>query len=141
MPGARSAVSHSPVSGNVSFTLGLPLAGPGIGSTPRLEGMSLRISFMSSAWRDPEARAATSPCSTLHTVLLCILAVHIPRRVVVSGISRRHSGRCFSALPQSLYHSPFRLPRRNAIASDARCRHSWVACSIPACGQVTERVK
>ena len=33
-----------------------------------------------------------------------------------------------------LARSPFRLPRRNAIASDARYRHSGVACSIPAGG-------
>ena len=75
-------------------------------------------------WRDPEAHNATSPSSTLHTVLLWVLAFHNPRCVVVSGRSRRHSGRCFNALSQSLYLSSFRLPRRNAIASDARCRHS-----------------
>ena len=46
----------------------------------------------------------------------------------------RHSSRCFNALSQSLYLSSFRLPRRNAIASDARCCHSGVACSIPAGG-------
>ena len=85
VPGACSAVPHSPVSGNVSSTRGLPLAGPGIGSTPRLGGMSLKILFISSGSRCPVARAATSPSSTLQTVLLCILAVHIPLLVVVSG--------------------------------------------------------
>ena len=97
LPGACSAVPHSPVSGNVSSTRGLPLAGPGIGSTPLLGGMSLKISFIPSSSRCPVARAATSPSSTLQTVLLCILAVHIPLRVVVSGGSRRHSGHCLSA--------------------------------------------
>ena len=46
-------VSHSPVSGNVSYTRGLPLAGPGIGSTPCLGGMSFRISIISSGSRRP----------------------------------------------------------------------------------------
>ena len=92
MPDADSAVPQSPVSGNVPSARGLPLAGPGTGSTPRLGGMSLRISFMPSV-----ARAETSPSSTLWTVLLCILAVHIPPPVMVSGASRRHSGRCLNA--------------------------------------------
>ena len=48
LPGACSAVPHSPVSGNVSSTRGLPLAGPGIGSTPLLGGMSLKMSFIPS---------------------------------------------------------------------------------------------
>ena len=74
---------------------------------------------MASGWRDPEARAARSPSSTLHTMLLCILAVHNPRRVVRSRGSRWRSGLCFSALSHSLYLSPSRLPRRNAIASAA----------------------
>ena len=97
LPCACSAVPHSPVSGNVSSTRGLPLAGPGIGSTPLLGGMSLKISFIPSVSRCPVARAETSPSSTLQTVLLCILAVHIPLCVVVSGGSRRHSGRCLNA--------------------------------------------
>ena len=97
LPGACSAVPHSPVSGNVSSTRGLPLAGPGIGSTPLLGGMSLKISFIPSGSRCPVARAETSPSSTLQTVLLGILAVHIPLCVVVSGGSRRHSGRCLNA--------------------------------------------
>ena len=97
VPGACSAVPHSPVSGNVSSTRGLPLAGPGIRSTPFLGGMSLKISFISSGSRCPVACAATSPSSTLQTVLLCILAVHIPLRLVVSWGSRRYSGRCLSA--------------------------------------------
>ena len=63
--------------------------------------------------RDPEDRAATSPSSTLPSVLLCILAVHNPRRVVRSGGSRRHSGLCFQALSQSLY-----LSRSQEKASD-----------------------
>ena len=46
LPGTCSAVPHSPVSGNVSSTRGLPLAGPGIGSTPLLGGMSLKISLI-----------------------------------------------------------------------------------------------
>ena len=54
--------------------------------------------------------------------------------MVVSGTSRRHSDLCFNTLSQSLYLSLFRLPRRNAIASDARCRHSGVACFILAGG-------
>ena len=41
LPGACSAVPHSPVSGNVSSTRGLPLADLGIGSPPLLGGMSL----------------------------------------------------------------------------------------------------
>ena len=128
IPCAYSVVPHSPVSGNISSTLGLPLAGPGIGSTSRLGGRSLKILFMASGWRDPEAHAATSPSSILHTVLLCILVVHNPRWVVVSRGSRWHTGLCFSALSQSLYLSPSQLPRRNAIASDARCHHSgWPA--------------
>ena len=128
MPGAYSAVLHSPVFGNISSTLGLPLAGPGIGSTSRLGGRSLKISFMASVWRDPEARAVTSPSSTLHTVLLCILAVHNPRWVVVSRGLRRHSGLCFNALSQLLYLSPSRLPMTNAIASDAHwCTQGWPA--------------
>ena len=45
----------------------------------------------------PVARAETSPSSTLQTVLLCILAVHIPPSVVMSEASRRHSGRCLNA--------------------------------------------
>ena len=49
MPDADSAVPQSPVSGNVPSARGLPLAGPGTGSTPRLGGMSLRISFISSS--------------------------------------------------------------------------------------------
>ena len=48
MPCASPFVSHSPASPYVSSTWGLPLAGPGIGSTPRLGGISLRISFISS---------------------------------------------------------------------------------------------
>ena len=78
LPNADSAVPQSPVSRNVSSARGLPLAGPGIGSTPRLRGMSLKISFIPSGSRCPVARAETSPSSTLQTVLLCILAVHIP---------------------------------------------------------------
>ena len=97
MPGACSAVPHSPVSGNVSSAWGLPLAGPGIGSTPLLGGMSLKISFIPSGSRCPVARATTSPSCTLQTVLLCILAVHIPLCVVVSRGLRRHSSRCLSA--------------------------------------------
>ena len=97
LPGACSAVPHSPISGNVSSTQGLPLGGPGIGSTPLLGGMSLNISLIPSGSRCPVAHAATSPSSTLQTVLLCILAVQIPLRVVVSGGSRRHSSRCLSA--------------------------------------------
>ena len=102
LPNADSAVPQSPVSGNVSSARGLPLAGPGIGSTPRLGGMSLKISFIPSGSRCPVARAETSPSSTLQTVLLCILAVHIPLPVVVSGGSRRHSGRCLNASLQLL---------------------------------------
>ena len=94
---ADSAVSQSPVSGNIPSARGLPLAGPGTGSTPRLGGMSLRILFMPSGSLCPVARAETSPSSTLRTVLLCILAVHIPPPVVVSGALRRHSGRCLNA--------------------------------------------
>ena len=97
MPDADSAVPQSPVSGNVPSARGLPLAGPGTGSTPRLGGMSLRISFMPSGSLCPVARVETSPSSTVRTVLLCILAVHIPPSVVVSGASRRHSGRCLNA--------------------------------------------
>ena len=97
LPGACSAVPHSPASGNVSSTRGLPLAGPGIQSTALLGGMSLKISFIPSGQRCPVARAATSLSSILQTVLLCILAVHIPLRVVVSGGLRQHSGRCLSA--------------------------------------------
>ena len=37
-------------------------------ATPRLGGMSLRISFISSGSRCPVVRAATSPSSTLHMV-------------------------------------------------------------------------
>ena len=48
MPDADSAVPQSPVSGNVPSARGLPLAGSGIGSIPRLEGMSPRISFIPS---------------------------------------------------------------------------------------------
>ena len=97
MPDADSAIPQSPVSGNVPSARRLPLAVSGIGSTPRLGGMSLRISFIPSGSRCPVARAETSPSSTLQTVLLCILAVHIPPPVVVSGGSRRHSGRCLNA--------------------------------------------
>ena len=97
MPNADSAVPQSPVSGNVPPARGLPLAGSGIGSTPRLGGMSLKISFIPSGSRCHVARAENSPSSTLQTVLLCILAVHIPPPVVVSGGSRRHSGRCLNA--------------------------------------------
>ena len=102
LPGAGSAVPQSPVLGNVSSTRGLPLAGPGIGSTPRLGGMSLKISFIPSGSRCPVARAETSPSSTLQTVLLCILAVPIPLCVAVSGGSRRHSGRCLNTSLQLL---------------------------------------
>ena len=91
-------------------------------------------------WRDPEALAATSPSRTLHTMLLYILAVHNPHQVVVSGGSRWHSCLCFSVLSHSLYLSQSRLPRRNAIASDARCRHSGMACSIPTGGHRTAPV-
>ena len=97
MPDADSAVPQSPVSGNVPSARGLPLVGPGTSSTPRLGGMSLRILFMPSGSLCPVARAETSPSSTLQTVLLCILAVHIPPSVVISGASRRHSGRCLNA--------------------------------------------
>ena len=48
------------------------------------------------------ARAETSPSSILQTVLLGILAVHIPLPVVVSGGLRRHSGRCLNASFQLL---------------------------------------
>ena len=66
MPDADSAVPQSPVSGNVPPARGLPLAGPGTGSTPRLGGMSLRISFIPSGSLCPVARAETSPSSTPH---------------------------------------------------------------------------
>ena len=102
LPNADAAVPQSPISGNVSSARGLPLAGPGIGSTPRLGGMSLKISFICSGYRCSVAHAETSPSSILQTVLLCILAVHIPLPVVVSGGSRRHSGRCLNASLQLL---------------------------------------
>ena len=102
----------------------MPRTGPGTGSTPSLSGMSLSISFMASGCRDPAAHRA-----------LCILAVHSTRGVVVSGESRQHSSLYSSTLSQSLYLSPSRLPRRNAMASEARCRHSGVACSSLAGGQ------
>ena len=35
-----------------------------------------------------------------YRLLLCIRAVHIPPSVVMSGASRRHSGRCLNALSQ-----------------------------------------
>ena len=65
LPGDCSAVPHSPVSGKVSSTRGLPLAGPGIGSIPLLGGMSLKISFIAFSSRCPVARTATLPSSTL----------------------------------------------------------------------------
>ena len=100
MPDADSAVPQSPVSGNVPSARGLALVGSGTGSTARLGGMFRRISFMPSGSLFPVARAETNPSSTLPTVLLCIRAVHIPPSVVMSGASRRHSGRCRRAPSQ-----------------------------------------
>ena len=123
LAGACSAVPHSPVSGNVSSTRGLPLVGPGIGNTPLLGGMSLKISFIPSGSRCPVARAATSPSSTLQTVLLCILAVHIPLRVVVSGGVEA----AFRPLSQRV------APVAVMFACDALCLHlGWPAPSWPA---------
>ena len=62
LPGACSAVPHSPVSGNVSSTRGLPLAGPGIESTPLLGGMSLKILFIPSGSSFPVHPAPCRPC-------------------------------------------------------------------------------
>ena len=70
MPDADSAVPQSPVSGNVPSARGLPLVGSGTGSTPRLGGMSLRISFMPSGSLCPVAVSSEPESESLD--LICV---------------------------------------------------------------------
>ena len=91
LPNADSAVPQSPVSGNVPSARGLPLAGSGIGSTPRLGGMSLKISFIPSGSRCPTARPETSPSTTLQTISLSLSWCLGDRDGTPAFVSMRHS--------------------------------------------------
>ena len=145
-----SAVPHSPVSGNVSSTRGLPLAGPGIGSTPLLGGMSLKISFIPSGSRCPVAGAATSPSSTLQTMLLCILAVHIPSVSWCLGVeaafrplSQRVAPVAVMFAAASSQEERHRLRRPLSPLGGGSLHPGWrprdVNRGAGPCGQVTER--
>ena len=100
LPSAGSAVPQSPVSGNVSSTRGLPLAGPGIGSTPRLGGMSRKISFIPSGSRCPVelARRPVHPapcrpccCASWRSISLSVSWCLGDRDGTPAIVSTRHS--------------------------------------------------
>ena len=106
------------------------------GSTPRLGGMSLSISFMGSGCRDPAACAASSPSNTLHTVLLCILAVHSGRvwggGTLVSVLV--HCPSCYTSRPLC-FPGGTPWPRTPAVATREWPAPAWPGAkgSGPSC--------
>ena len=150
MPDADSAVPQSPFSGNVPSARGLPLAGPGTGSTPRLGGMSLRISFIPSgslsrgprghqSVQHPADRAVVhsgspypSPCRGIWGIEAALRSLSqraTPAAVMLAAASsqeeRHRQGRLLSPLGGGPLHPDWRPRDMN--------------CGAGPCRQVTER--
>ena len=151
LPGACSAVPHSPVSGNVSSTRGLPLAGPGIGSTPVLEGdvpqdlvHTLRLpvsrgSHCDQSIQHPADRAVVHPGSPYPPPCRGVLGIEAAFR----PLSQRVAPVAVMLAAASSQEESHRLKRplspiRGGLLQPSRQPRD-LNCGAGPCGQFTER--